>query len=86
MPEPSETGVLVLSPPALSLVDNKRGTVVEAYWPEGIEMHTERLVCPNPECNCPDDYYINIAIKVPQAEYERIRHLEGWEDIDEGNE
>lgn len=74
---------MVIEPPAVRLIHNTRGVLVEVFHPEGIETNIEACTCPNPDCNCGDAYYLDISIKITQAEYDRIRSEPGWEDVDD---
>jgi hypothetical protein len=67
-----------IEPPALRLIHNTRGVQIEVFHPEGIEMDVAAYACPNAECNCPDDYYLDISIKIPRQEYDRISNSPGW--------
>lgn len=69
---------LVISPQSIRVEHSERGLIQEVFFPEGVEVNLECYTCPNPECDCPDDYYLDLSIKIPKAEYDRISSLPGW--------
>lgn len=74
---------VLIEPPAVRLIHNTRGILAEVFHPEGVEINIDAYDCPNPECNCGSAYYLEIAVKIPKAEYDRIRSEPGWEDAED---
>lgn len=77
---------LVISPQSIRIEHSARGLMAEAFTPELAEVNLQRLSCPNPECSCPDDYYLQLSVKIPEEEYMRLRSQPGWYNITEESE